>query len=450
VVIKGETVRVKSRSRHALVATVLALAVGAAACSSSTATNGNGGSGGSSTTSAGAGAGPRVTPSMSATKTSCASSSSCFTSGNIATIGGVVPGLFKGALVGADAYLAWQNSLGGLDGKKFKLISEDDQFNCNNNKAQTQQLIQQGAIAITGSFSLEDNCGGQVLAQNPTFPDVSVTLDPTTAGLPNVFSPQPLAQGMATGPLMYFKQKFPDAYKKVGTLVANAGSAPAQWVGEEAAFKHEGYKILYQRMYGPFETDFTSDILKMQQAGVQMLVLISVDQNITSRILSEAHQQGWHPQVIWGGASTYTDTLVQQAGGPSVADGFYLEQANALYLGQDAKSVPQVNDFLHWVHGLYPGFVPDLFTLYGWTSAELYVDALKKAGSDPTQASLMTALKGTTNFNADGMVAPANPAAHEPPSCWLLAKITNGQFQRFDMPKTGFRCDGTYYHAPKK
>ncbi|HUA93964.1 MAG TPA: ABC transporter substrate-binding protein, partial [Acidimicrobiales bacterium] len=136
-----------------------------------------------------------------------------------------------------------------------------------------------------------------------------------------------------------------------------------------------------------------------------------------------------------------------QAGGPSVMDGFYMEQANALYLGQDSKSVPQVSDFLHWVNGLYPGFTPDLFTLYGWTSAELYVDALKKAGTDPTRASLLAALKGTTNFDASGMVAPANPAEHDPPSCWLLARVVNGKFQRYDMPSTGFRCDGTYEHA---
>ncbi len=449
---KGDwKLRVTSKSRHVLAVVATALAVGAAACSSSSNSNSSSGGGsGASTTSAGAGSGPKVTPAMSATKTSCPSASSCFTSGNVATISGVVPGLFKGALVGADSYLAWQNSLGGLDGKKFKLVSEDDAFSCNNNKSQTQQLINQGVIAITGSFSLEDNCGGQVLASNPDVPDVSVTLDPTTAQLPNAFSPQPLAEGMATGPLMYFKKKFPDAYTKVGTLIANAGSAPAQWVGQEAAFKHEGYKILYQREYGPFETDFTSDILKMEQAGVQMLVLVSTDAQIAAKIISEAHQQGWHPQVTWMGAAGYTDTIVQQAGGSAVMDGVYMQQANALYLGQDAKAVPQINDFQHWVNGLYPGFTPDLFTLYGWTSAELYVDSLKKAGADPTRASLLTALKGTTNFDADGMVAPANPAAHEPPSCWLLAKITNGQFQRFDMPKTGFRCDGTYSPAGKK
>jgi branched-chain amino acid transport system substrate-binding protein len=372
-------------------------------------------------------------------------------SGNIATISGVVPGLFKGAMVGADAYLAWQNSLGGLDGRKFKLISADDAFSCDNNKSQTQQFVNnKDVIALTGSFTLEDNCGGQVLTQNPSMPDVSVTLDPSTAKLPNVFSPQPLAQGMATGPLLYFKKKYPDAYTKVGSLVANAGSAPAQWAGEEAAMKHEGYKIVYQREYGPFETDFTSDILKMQQAGVKMLVLIATDAAVTAKIVSQAHQQGWQPEVEWAGAASYTNTIVDQAGGPSVMNGFYLSQANALYLGQDAKSVPQVNDFLHWVNGLYPGFTPDLFTLYGWTSAELYVDAPKKAGSDPTRQTLLTALKGFTNFDASGMVAPANPAAHEPPSCWLLARVVNGKFQRYDMPETGFRCDGTYYHATKQ
>jgi ABC-type branched-subunit amino acid transport system substrate-binding protein len=211
--------------------------------------------------------------------------------------------------------------------------------------------------------------------------------------------------------------------------------------------KQLGYKIAYQRAYGPFETDFTPDILKMQQAGVQMVVLIAVDQNITSRFLSQAHQQGWQPKVIWGGASTYTTTMVQQAGGPSVADGYYLEQAASLYLGQDSSTVPEVATFLKWVHGLYPGFVPDLFTLYGWTAAQLYVQGLKGAGSNPTSSTLLASLKKITSFDANGMLAPANPGGNQPAYCYLLAKVVNGNFQRVDMPKSGFRCDGHYQHA---
>lgn len=443
--------RTKVKARAVVGAVLMGVVLLAAACSSSS------NSSSSTTTTSGSstsqpGGNVTVTPAMSTEKTSCPTATSCFTVGNVSTVGGGVPGLFQGAAIGVDAYLAYQNSLGGVDGRKFKLLNGDDQLACDNNKALTQQYLPQ-VIAFVGSFSLYDNCGGQILAAHPDVADVSETLDPTTSKLPNVFSVQPLAPGMASGPLQFFKQKFPSAITKVGTLVTNAGSAPAQWVGERAAMESLGYKIAYQRYYSPLDTDFTPDVLKMEADGVQMVVLIATNDSYGAKLLNQMHTQGFHPQVIWGGASIYSGvspsdpTIVKDAGGAAVADGVYLEQAQSLYLGEDAKLVPEIATFNKWVHGLDPGFNIDLFTLYGWTSAQLFVQGLKNAGADPTSASLVAALKKITSFNAGGMLATANPAGKQPATCYVLAQIVNGQFQRVDMPSgTTYRCDGHYIH----
>jgi len=437
----GASVSRFGQTRARVATTLVALAVTAMACTSTSS---------STTTSSGSGAGAGgsgVTPSMSATKTVCADAASCFVSANIATIGGIVPGLFKGALVGTDAYLAYQNSLGGLDGRKFKLLSGDDQFSCNLNQSLTQQFLSQ-VIAFTGSFSLQDNCGGQVLAANPSVPNVSETLNTSTSQLPNTFSPSPLQPGWQLGPLEYYKSKFPEAIKHVGTLVAGVASSEAQAAGQQAAMEHEGYQIVYSRTYGPLETDFTADVIKMQQAGVQAVDLTAIDGSHAARFMQEAHTQGFHPQLVFSGGPIYTADFVSQAGGASVVDGTYLNQTQALYLGGDAGSVPAVSQFLTWVHGLYPGFPTDIFTIYGWTSAALYVQALKNAGPNPTQAGLLAALGQVHSFDADGLLAPSDPAGKQPASCYLLAKIVNGQFVRTDMPASGFRCDAPYYTAP--
>ena len=104
------------------------------------------------------------------------------------------------------------------------------------------------------------------------------------------------------------------------------------------------------------------------------------------------------------------DNFTQLAGGAQATNGIWLPQGAALYLGGDSSSVPAVNTFLEWVQKVHPGFTADLYTLYGWASAELLVQALKSAGSTPTSSSLLAALKQKTNFNASGLLAPANPA----------------------------------------
>jgi ABC-type branched-subunit amino acid transport system substrate-binding protein len=392
---------------------------------------------------------PKSIPTVNAMNLSCSAAvtSSCISVGNVSTISGIVPGLFEGAAVGTDAYLSYIDSTeGGVDGRKLVLDSEDDKFNGDDNSSETQSLIGK-VVGFAGSFSLEDQDGGVVLAHNPDVPNVSVSLASYTNALPNTFSVNPLSNGWGTGGLTYFKDHYPNAIKHAALLIAQESSAEAQAQGLKAAMLHLGYSIAYQTVYGPLTTDFTSYVLAMKAAGVQFVDLSSTDANNAEHIVSEMYQQGFHPQVIESAGPIYVSNFTQEAGGPQATNGIWLDQGAALYLGGDSKSVPAVDTFLEWVNRVHPGFTPDLYTLYGWASAQLLVQAIKQAGGTPTSTSVLDALKTITSFNASGLLAGANPAGKEPGSCWLLAKIENGNFVRVPpSPTSGFICGATYYH----
>jgi hypothetical protein len=182
---------------------------------------------------------------------------------------------------------------------------------------------------------------------------------------------------------------------------------------------------------------------------VQFVDLSITDANNAEHIIQEMNEQDFHPQVIESAGPIYVDNFTQLAGGAAVADGIFLDQGAALYLGGDASSVPAVDTFLEWVDKVHPGFTPDLYTLYGWASAQLLVQAIKAAGSDPTPASVIAQLQQVTNFDASGLMAPADPAGKTPGSCFVLAKIVNGVFVRIPpSPKSGFICGQPYYHPP--
>jgi ABC-type branched-subunit amino acid transport system substrate-binding protein len=372
----------------------------------------------------------------------------CATVGNISTISGIIPGLFEGAAVGADAYLSYLDSTqGGIDGRKIALVSDDDKFNGQLNQSDTQALIGK-VIAFVGSFSLEDQDGGVVLKQHPEVPNVSLSLSQSTLSLPNTVSPDPAVGGWQLGSLEYFAQKYPEAIKHVGILVAQESSAEFQAMGLEQAMEHLGYHISYTTDFGPLDSNFETELLAMQHAGVQFVDLTLMDATDAEHIVSEMHAQDFHPQVIESAGPIYVDNFVQLSGGASVADGIYLDQTNSLYLGEDSTSVPEVNTFLSWVQKVHPGFVPDLFTLYGWISGMLFAEGLKKAGSDPTSATLLAALKQVTSFDANGLIAQSDPGGRKPPSCWLLARIENGIFVRVPpSPKSGFICNAPYYYG---
>ncbi len=421
------------------------MAVGAAACSSTnSSTTTTAASGGGSST---AGANGRTIP-QSAFSDHTGVTATQVKVGNVSTLSA---GLFKGAQVGTQAYIDYVNSTGGVNGRKLALENGDDSFTGAGNKQATQNALAND-MALVGNFSLEDSYGGAVLAANPGFPDVSQVLDNATNKLPNVYSPIPLKDGWSEGQMQYYKNKFPADVNYAGALLADSPSAAQTWAGEKYVMQKAGFKLIYEQTYAVTQTDFTQNVIAMKNAGVKILFIDQMPPNYASSVLKALAQQNFHPQVLLG-AATYSNALIPAAGGAANVNGAFLAQNLTLYQGADATVVPAVGTFQHWVQEASPGFKPDLFTIYGWLSAELFAQALKDAGSNPSRGSLLQALSKITAFNGNHIAATTNPAAGKPSNCYLIAEVVNGEFQRVDDPPVtgptaGFRCDYSYVIKP--
>src|SRR5262245_39112058 len=267
------------------------------------------------------------------------------TLGTVITLTGPIPGLFKGSEAGTDAYFKYINSQGGVNKRKLVMKSADDALNCNQNQTQTEDLM--GSVfAFVGSFSVFDNCGAKVFAQNPTVPDVHYLLSDDANKEANGFSPQPAPPGFRTGPYKYYKQKYPDAIKKVGSLYAS--TSPTTWANQKAAEESLGYKVVYERAVAPTETDWTADMVRMKNLGVQFWNLRNQNASFIAKMLSQAAQQNFKPQVIMTN-SEYDASFFKLIADPTAANGVITDQPFAMFLGEDAKSVPEVKLFQTWM-----------------------------------------------------------------------------------------------------
>jgi hypothetical protein len=123
-----------------------------------------------------------------------------------------------------------------------------------------------------------------------------------------------------------------------------------------------------------------------------------------------------------------------------------------MYMGQDGKLIPAVDTFDKWAKKVDPQTQLDLYTLYGWISAELFVQALKGAGTNPTRASLDAQLNKITSFNAQGLISNQDPAQKIPGQCWIVIQYDNGTWKRIAPdPKSGFVCNpGGFYPSSYK
>ncbi len=367
------------------------------------------------------------------------------TLGNVAVLSGPVPGLFQGSPYAVDAYFNYINSQGGVFGRKLVLKSGDDALTCSLNQSVTQELSTQ-VFAFVGSFSVLDSCGAKVFEAAPQIPDVSFSLTPDSKKLSNLYSPQPNPPNFRTGSFLYMKQKFPTAVTAVGALYTNNVGATESWNEQKSAMESVGYKVAYERAYAPTESQFTSDIIKMRSAGVQFLWLTDSDDATAARVLNEALQQNWRPQVIMSD-SQYDVNFVKLAD-PKAIDGMWSDEQFALFQGEDSASVPEVSLFQTWMQKTHPGFPPDLFAVYSWAGAALFVQALKAAGPNPTRTALYAALKDIHNFDDNGMLPVTDVGAKKPPTCYLVMQRQGAKWVRVSPPDKGFTCDpGGYQYA---
>lgn len=362
------------------------------------------------------------------------------TVGNVSDVGGPVPGLFAGGPKGTQAYFNYINSLGGVYGRRLQLVAADDGLQCSQNEADYSDMVHK-VFAFVGSWSLDDNCGAQIIAANSGIPIAQTALSQQMASLPDVYGVAPYTQTVNTGPFLYFKQHYPGDIGSVGTLVGNQASAVAAWQHAKQAIQSIGYKVIYEDDFPPAQSNFTSDVIRMKAQGVKAVILLAVNAPDAAIFASEAAQQGFKPD-LWICPVCYFGGYVSEAGGPAHVANQYAYVGFAQFLGD--PSVPEVGTFLRWLHSTDPNFVPDEFAAYSWANAALFVNALKSAGPDLTQKKVLAALAATSVFNDGGMVTSANIGKKSPSNCYNILQVRNGSWVKVDDPPSGFRCDGTF------
>jgi ABC-type branched-subunit amino acid transport system substrate-binding protein len=429
------------RSHFGVAITLSVLAGVLAACSSA---NPNGAS---STSSSNSGSTPVTStggpvsggPSPGVTSTSV-------TVGQVDDLSAPLPGLFKGAEDGTKAYFAYVNSQGGVNGRKLYLDAQDSQFQGGVIATATAAQATHD-FALVGGFSLLDGSEKPYIDFGRV-PDVGFSLDPSMITDPLVYSAVPNPENYyPTGLFKYLKRAYPQAIKKVGIIWENAtGSTKAAEDSVETAMKSVGFDIVYDHGVGPFDTDFLPDIITMKNRGVKLFFSTELPDNYAATLLKQFQQQNFKPINVEGAA--YSNQFLKLAG--SAANDTYIEQGYALYLGQDAAVVPEVKLFDTWMKKVDSSANFEIESIYGWTSAELFTEALRNAGNPPTREGLIQALNKVTFFDGGGLVPPSDPAAEIPSGCFLLAQVQNGHINRVSpTPSAGFYCGSAgYYIAP--
>ena len=144
---------------------------------------------------------------------------------------------------------------------------------------------------------------------------------------------------------------------------------------------------------------------EIENAGAEF-VITALEITGISRLAQAFEQVGYFPRVPFYGAQTYGEKFIELAG--TAANGAILGITHPII--EEAASNPATATFVEWYQRVNPGSEIDFFSFQGWVAADMFADAIEAAGPSPTRDCVLGVLRTYTAFDADGLVAPINPA----------------------------------------
>jgi len=308
--------------------------------------------------------------------------------GSIQDLSGPLAGFSKPAKNGMQMRVDEINALGGVNGRKIKLVVEDSGYDPKKGILAAQKLVGQDKIfAMAGTIGT-----GVAMATMPILFEKNI---------PHVF------------PLTGAREMFDPLHKLKFSFAApyyNQIRSGVKWMAKERGAK--SYCIVYQDdefglevMRGAEDglkdiklaftekttfkrgaTDFSAQVAKMKSTNCDTVVMGTIIRE-TLGVIGTARKLGWNPNFI-GTTASYTD-LIHKLGGPAM-NGFYSMNQVAVPYPDDASK--NVRDWAARYKDLFKED-PGLFSAYGYVIADLFYQTVKRAGQNLTTDSFVKALE---------------------------------------------------------
>lgn len=315
---------------------------------------------------------------------------------------------------GAKAYFDYVNDHGGVFGRKISYLYRDDAYDPAQTIQQTRALVEQDHVfAIFNSVGTEHALAVRPYLNQAGVPQLFVGSGasqiaqeakqyPWTLG----YLPSFVAEGRIYG--QYIAKTRPKA--RIAVLYEDSDFGDDLLAGLQSGLAGKG-KIVSKQSYAVTDADVTSQIAKLRSSKADTLMLFALPKQVIQGFVS-ADKLGWRPHVFVAAVSI--DPFVMNVarfntkgrtteGAISIA--FLKDASNLKRWGKD----PGVKLYYSIMKRYKPDGDPKaVANFYGMAVAYTMVDALRKAGRNPTRKSLLTAathLRETTNpFLLPGIV----------------------------------------------
>lgn len=324
--------------------------------------------------------------------------------GATADISGPIAFMGRGMMDGIRLYFKYINDQGGVHGRKFEFLVEDDGYQSPRSVLGAKKLIiKDGVFAmvgVVGSTNAE--------AMYPILEANKVPLICPATGNKSVAVPPKRylflgdtdysTQGKLAVEIIVEKMKV----KKPKLAVIFQDDSPGHdWRnGCRIGAKYYGLDLL-ELPFKRGSVDFSSHIAKCKQAGATHVLLWTLVRE-PALIMKEAQRAQYKATYITSAASTAKKCIDLAGDSIDYSNGF-LATANARSVNDN--HVPAVKLFKQHVDKYKTGTKDDYYCLWGYQTAANFVEGVRRAGKNLTRDGLIAGLETFNKFD-NGMLNP--------------------------------------------
>ncbi len=346
-----------------------------------------------------------------------------------------------GVIAKAEAgYYKWVNAHGGVNGRKINFITKDDGYNPAQTVPLTKELVEQNRVfAVVGQLGTEPVLSVRNYLNQHKVPQVLVSTGASYWG--NQFKKYPWTIGwqpnyVAEGALygQYIKTKQKSA--KIAILYQNDDYG-ADYVRGLVKGLGGTKQITAKQGYSITESSIASEMARLKASGANTLFVAATPSFAVQSVVI-AYKLNWHPRIYMNNVSATNDLMnaAARASSSAAVNGIISTAYTQIPDDPAYAKTPGMKLYRKIMAAENVGTrLTDAFNVYGMGQGWAFVDALKRAGKNPTRASLMRALLHTNTkknpFLLPGMVTKTTPTDHFPLDQARLDRFTDGHFVPF-------------------
>jgi branched-chain amino acid transport system substrate-binding protein len=323
---------------------------------------------------------------------------------------------------GMQSYFDMVNDAGGVNGRKISLEVVDDQFNPANTVTVVKKFVTEdkvfsvvGGVGSPGCAAVVDYLNEQKV---PFIYQASGLSSLSIPAKQYVFAVQPnyINEGQVLA-----KYATTLSLKNIAVLYSNDQAGNEWLTGTKQGAAKFGGTVVLELPFPVTETDFTPYLLKIKASNASALIIYTSSVATAGLAVKTAKSLGLTQKILL----SYVAASIAAAAGADAAEGVYVPGWVDF---SDVKNPDVVKFFSTW-NKYYPNGNQALYAYAcaGWVAAEVFTEAVRRAGPYPTRDALVWALE---TFNGwSGVLAKDisySPTAHSGKYSLFFMQVQKG------------------------